>query len=229
MAPRHYIGAVVDMYTSRTSSQHLLRRIIPSESLIATVIVLSVMSTLVLASVVFLLSRMWRKAVVSRIESQPSEKVRASAATSGRRPSDWARQNSNVLWSMYIEEDDLKTQFPISPKSRLFSIGSVSTDHGSCPLDRRQSRPNPSNQHKIIDIKTSKTDDSTVDVRARAAYEHQSTPTKTISRARAMSSPSKHRHSNSFEQLAKRKQSLPVPVIKIEEHVKQDYEYYLES
>ncbi len=217
------------MYTSRTSSPHLLRRTLPSEPLIATVIVVSVMSTLLLASVVFLVSRMWRRAAASSVDSQPSEKPQVSAESSGRRPSDWARQNSNVLWSMYIEEDDLKTQFPVSPKSRLFSIGSVSTvDHGRCPLDRRQSRPNPLKQHKIVENQASKMDDSTVDMRVRAPYENQSTPTKTISRARAMSSPSKHRHSSSFEESAKRKQSLPVPVITIEEHVKQDYEYYLE-
>jgi hypothetical protein len=74
MAPRHYIGAVVDMYSSRVSSRRLLRRAAPSHSFIATIIVVAVLSALLLVSMCFLLSWMWKKLVTKRSNSALLEK-----------------------------------------------------------------------------------------------------------------------------------------------------------
>ena len=197
------------MYTSYTSSRRLLPRAAPADSLIATIVVLSVASTLFLASLIYLSVKIWQKLTARPISSTSAEANKAQAAvSSGRKQSDWARQNSNVLWSMYIEEDDLKAQFALPRKSRLFSIGSVSTiDHGRCPLDRRQSQGNALSQHQNIgEKKVASTDNefTEVDLRNRNPYEQQTTPTKTIqTRTRAMSQPSKHRSSDSFEEMAR--------------------------
>ncbi|KAJ9608926.1 hypothetical protein H2200_006697 [Cladophialophora chaetospira] len=195
MAPRHYIGAVVDLYTRHASSRHLLSRSVPSKSLIATVVVVS-------------------------NNSPASEKSQIEEVTPERKQSDWLRKNSNVLWSWHIEEDDLKAQFAVSPKSRTFSIGSVSTvEHGRCPLDRR-SNASPLSQHKITDNDLPRINSFAPDLRIRTPFEHQTTPTKNVTRTRALSTPSVRRSSSSFEEAAKRKQSLPVPA-SIEEDFKE--------
>lgn len=211
MTPIPSIGRIADMDTSSASSGRLLRRTVASHSLIATIVVLSVASTLLVATATFLLVKIWKTCIAGKTEPQPTVTLEKHGAPSERRQSDWARKNSNVLWSMYIDDDDLKAQFAMSPKSRLFSIGSVSTvDQGRCPLDRRQSHVNPLSQHKVVKENHSNAED-TIDLRNRTPYEHQTTPTKSLSRARALSQPSKHRHSCSFEEIAKRKQSLPMP------------------
>ncbi|EXJ64539.1 hypothetical protein A1O7_00875 [Cladophialophora yegresii CBS 114405] len=202
------------MYASRVSARQLFHRSAPSDPLIATIIVVSVLSTLLLASAILLLSRMWKKNITRRSDAAIPGESQNQAAGFWRTPSDWARKDSNVLWSMYIAEDDLRAQFTLSPKSRLFSIGSVSTvDHARCPLDRRHSHVNPSTQHNTIMDNFVKASDTAADLRSRTPYEHQTTPTKSTPRARAMSQPSKHRYASSFEETVKRKQSLPFPLM----------------
>ncbi|KIX96969.1 uncharacterized protein Z520_07083 [Fonsecaea multimorphosa CBS 102226] len=224
MAPILSIGAIADISTFSAPSRQLVSRALPSESLVSAIIVLSVISTLLLGSMVFVLARIWKQVVAKRISSVPSQAPKNESGISERKQSDWARKNSNVLWSMYIEEDDLKAQFAVSPKSRLFSIGSVSTvDQGRCPLERRHSDSNPLGQHRIADDKNPKTAASTTDLRSRTPFEHQTTPTKNTARARALSQPSNHKYSTSIEELAKRKQSVPA---RIDEEVFGGYEYY---
>ncbi|KIW90413.1 uncharacterized protein Z519_09058 [Cladophialophora bantiana CBS 173.52] len=192
------------MNTFSTSSRQLVSRALPSKFLVAAIVFHSVISALLLASIVFLLVRIWKQVMAERNTSPPSVAPKAHGAVSERKQSDWARKNSNVLWSMYIEEDDLKAQFAVSPKSRLFSIGSVSTvDQGSCPLDRRHYHANPLGQHKIVEEMSPKTEESTADLRSRTPYEHQTTPTKNVPRARALSQPCCHKYSSSIEELAK--------------------------
>ncbi|ETI28481.1 hypothetical protein G647_00930 [Cladophialophora carrionii CBS 160.54] len=202
------------MYASRVSARQLFRRSAPSDSLIATIIVVSVLSTLLVASMILLLSRMWKKIISRRSDAAPLQGSQNQGAGLGCKPSDWARKDSNVLWSMYITEDDLKAQFAVSPKSRLFSIGSVSTiDHAKCPLDRRQSHAHPSAYHSTIEDRFSQASDTAADLRNRTPYEHQTTPTKNTPRARAMSQPSKHKYTSFFEAIANRKQSLPLSLM----------------
>ena len=201
------------MYTSQPSSPLLSRRATPSDSMILTIVIMSIGSALLLVSTVWLSFRLWKKVIARRNDSQMSEKPQNEISVPGRKQSDWARKNSNVLWSMYIEEDDLKAQFALSPKSRLFSIGSVSTVDGRCPLDRRMSHANPVSQHKVVEDSLHNAVENVPDMRIRTPYEHQTTPTKNLPRARASSQPSKHRYTSSFEGVAKRKQSLPAQQI----------------
>ncbi|OQV02796.1 hypothetical protein CLAIMM_07932 [Cladophialophora immunda] len=222
MAPISSSGANADGNTF--SPRRLVSRALPSESLIAAIIVLSVISTLLFGSMVFLLGRIWKQVRAKGASTHASDAPKSQSGISERKQSDWARKNSNVLWSMYIEEDDLKAQFAVSPKSRLFSIGSVSTvDQGTCPLERRHSHGNPPGQHKIADDKIPKTEGSTADLRSRTPFEHQTTPTKNVPRARALSQPCHHKYSSSIEELAKRKQSVPA---RIDEELFGGYEFY---
>ncbi|OAP59484.1 hypothetical protein AYL99_06782 [Fonsecaea erecta] len=224
MAPVPSIGAIADINPFSTSSRQLVSRALTSDSLVVAIIILSVISTLLLSSMLFLLARIWQQLMAKRASSLPSEAPKHQGGTSERKQSDWARKNSNVLWSMYIEEDDLKAQFAVSPKSRLFSIGSLSTvDQGRCPLERRQSQSNPLEQHKVVDDKNTKTEESTADLRSRIPFEHQTTPTKNVGRARALSQPCHHKYSSSITELAKRKQSVPA---RIDEEVFGGYEFY---
>ncbi|EXJ70536.1 uncharacterized protein A1O5_06606 [Cladophialophora psammophila CBS 110553] len=224
MAPIPSLGAIADINTFSISSRQLVSRALPSDSLIAAIVVLSVISALLFVSIVFLLVGIWKKATAKRNSSPPPEAPQPHGTISERKQSDWARKNSNVLWSMYIEEDDLNAQFAVSPKSRLFSIGSVSTvDQGRCPLDRRHSHANPLGQHKIDEELSPKTEESSADLRSRIPYEHQTTPTKNVPRARALSQPCCHKYSSSIEELAKHKQSVPS---RISEEGMEGYKYY---
>ncbi|KIW77905.1 hypothetical protein Z517_07738 [Fonsecaea pedrosoi CBS 271.37] len=224
MAPIPSLGAIANLNALSVTSRRLVTRSLTSESLVAAIIVLSVISTLLLGSMVFLLARIWKQVVAKRASSHPPETSKNHNTNSERKQSDWARKNSNVLWSMYIEEDDLKAQFAVSPKSRLFSIGSVSTvDQGRCPLDRRQSHGNTLAQHKIVDDKNPQNEESTADLRSRTPFEQQTTPTKNVARARALSQPCNHRHSTSIEELVRRKQSVPA---RIDEEIFGGYDHY---
>jgi hypothetical protein len=212
MAPRHYLGVAINLHSILSPVLQLSRRHDASQSLITTIIAVSVLSTLLFASLVLLSFRLWKARLAKRTESHPSVQGQDHVTTAGLTQTDWARKNSNVLWSLYIEEDDLQAQFPLSPKSRLFSIGSVSSlEHGRCPFDRRESRVNPSSQNKPGTGKVSESNaPPAIDLPFRTPFDHQTTPTKNLPRARAMSSPSRHKDHGSFEDNAKRKQSLPV-------------------
>jgi hypothetical protein len=213
MAPTTLIDTLVHMDT-----RDLQTREIPPRSLIAAIVTLAVVSSFLCICLMFVLVRFWRRVIAPRFGfcSPTAATNKEVDAMTQRKPSDWARQNSNVLWSMYIEEDDLKAQF--SAPSRLFSIGSFSTDHGRCPLDRRVSAISEvaSDKERAIDEKKTPVVvvtevDVGGDLRSRAPYEQETTPTKApASRARARSQPFRHRHSKSLEEWTKRKQSLAV-------------------
>ena len=83
--------------------------------------------------------------------------------------SNWARKDSNVLWSAYFCEDDLKSQFGRKPSqmSRLYSVGSIESD--VCPLEKEADEVLPPPPHN-----------SEADVRSRATYTVETTPTKNL-------------------------------------------------
>ncbi|EXJ85412.1 hypothetical protein A1O1_05776 [Capronia coronata CBS 617.96] len=218
MAPVQVIDMVASAGPFRTPAQPLQTRELTSKSLTTAVIVLAISSTVLFLGVLFVLAKLWTKLrggkLVPQLASRHVQPAKEGDTVAEREPSDWARKNSNVLWSMYIEEDDLKSQFSLPTKSRLFSIGSVSTDHGRCPLDRRTSNADELDKHNNPPIEEPERDES-VDshrLRNRAAYEQETTPTKNVSRTRARSQPFHHRQSDSLENIAaKRKQSVPEP------------------
>jgi len=128
-------------------------------------------------------------------------------------PSDWARQNSNVLWSTYIGEDDLRAQFAGPSRiSRLFSIGSLASDYGRCPLDRRASNTNDNGSHRVIDAKKVNEGVEVGDVRNRVTFEHESSPPRKPSIMQAKAKAKKpyhlHRHTKSLEEMAGFSKSL---------------------
>jgi hypothetical protein len=99
----------------------------------------------------------------------------------------------------------------------LFSIGSVSTiDSLKCSLSRRQS-------HATVSEQESNTDIANNDVRSRNTYTHQTTPTKALPKARSMSQTTKHGRRDSFEAIAKRKQSVLAVIV---EDINEGYDYY---
>lgn len=163
--------------------------------------------------VILLVGLLWRKLRWNKAEDKQPRATAETDPDMSRKPSDWSHKNSNVIWSTYIEEDDLKSQFAL-PKSRLFSIGSVSTvEDGRCPLDNQPSSTGVTTRGLSKGSEPPRlelhlpNDDNTF--RSRAADEQDVTPTKS-SRRRAMSQPHQHSLSTIFADARARKQSLPM-------------------
>lgn len=213
MAPIPWMDDLARMAASHRSSPRLRVRHLSQQSLTATIVVLAILSALLLISMMFLLARIRRQIIARGIASRSSLVPNGLGSMTERKTSDWARQDSNVLWAMYIEEDDLKSQFATPSKSRLFSIGSLASDHGRCPLDRRDSvTSEPATPNALDKVGLGQVDDG--ELRSRATYEQETTPNATPPRARARSQPFHHRKTNSLDAMAQRKQSEPVNCIK---------------
>lgn len=213
MAPIPWMDDLARMAASHRSSPGLRVRHLSRQSLTATIVVLAIVSALLLISMMFLLARIRRQLIARGIASRSSLVPDGLGSMTERKTSDWARQDSNVLWAMYIEEDDLKSQFATPSKSRLFSIGSLASDDGRCPLDRRDSVASEvGTPQVIVEGAAGPGDDG--ELRSRATYEQDTTPNATPPRVRARSQPFHHRKSNSLDAMAPRKQSEPVNRIK---------------
>ncbi|KAL2405835.1 hypothetical protein ABEF95_002160 [Exophiala dermatitidis] len=189
-------------------------RALASKSLTTAIVILAIFSAIFFASILFVLVKFWKQVVAKRLASHSTAEVSKDVgAVIQRKPSDWARKDSNILWSVYIEEDDLKSQFSMPPKSRLFSIGSVSTDHGRCPLERRDSNADGLSKNKDAMADEAEAEGqeplNSKTLRSRVVYEQETTPTKSVPRTRSRSQPFHHRQSDSLEHIAKRKQSVP--------------------
>lgn len=210
MAPIQLDDKLANLGTFSIPTRFLQSRDLTSKSLTTAIIVLAIVSAVLFLSILFVLARVWKQVVARKLAVPPTEATNNVGAVTERKQSNWARKDSNVLWSMYIEEDDLRSQFSLPAKSRLCSIGSVSTDHGRCPLDRRTSVADELNRKSPLgdNMQSQESGDSRV-VRDRTTYEQETTPTKNVSRTRARSQPFHHRQSDSLEHLAKRKQSVP--------------------
>jgi hypothetical protein len=101
---------------------------------IATFVVLLATYAILLAGFV------WRKLRSSNAAHKQAPATSGTTPHLSGRQSDWLRKNINVPRSTYFEDDDVKSQSSL-PKSRLFSIGSVSTvDDGRYPV---HSQPSP--------------------------------------------------------------------------------------
>ncbi|KAJ4511591.1 hypothetical protein HRR83_004371 [Exophiala dermatitidis] len=216
MAPFRVLGSLATAHSFGISTRTLQPRAFTSKSLTTAIVILAIFSAILFASILFVLVKFWKQVAAKRLASRSTAEVSKDVgATIQRKPSDWARKDSNILWSMYIEEDDLKSQFSMPPKSRLFSIGSVSTDHGRCPLDRRDSNADALSKNRDAmadEAEAEKEGEKPVNsdtLRSRAVYEQETTPTKTVPRTRSRSQPFHHRQSDSLEHIAKRKQSVP--------------------
>ena len=119
------------------------KRLIAESTLISIIIPLVILTILTTATASFFVRRAWNKRQESKLEKAAEAPTPPPLAE--RRQSNWARQNSNVLWSMYINDDDLRAQFSKPSKdSRLFSIGSVSSVG---PMDTTTARPSVVIEH----------------------------------------------------------------------------------
>ena len=114
-------------HAKQHNSIFFVKRVISDSTLISIVIPLVILSIFTVTASSFFIQRYITQRAAARREKEESG-APTPPPLAERRPSDWARQNSNVLWSMYINDDDLRAQFSKPSKdSRLFSIGSVST------------------------------------------------------------------------------------------------------
>jgi len=163
--------------------------------------------------IIRLIGLVWRRLRWNKARDKEARPALGPNQDMSRKQNDWLRKNSNVIWSTYIEEDDLKSQFAL-PRSRLFSIGSVSTvEEGRCPLDNQTSSTGATTQGLNKGTEPPRlqlhlpNDDETF--RTRAAYEQDVTPTKQ-SRRRAMSQPQQDSPSIVFADARTRKQILPI-------------------
>ena len=201
--------APVPIYVTSISSatSNLARRTVSDPSVIGLIVVFALLAAAIFITTIVVLRRVWVTVISPKLASRRSKAPEGqSPPPTDRRESHWARKNSNVLWSMYINDDDLAKQFarPHRKDSRLFSVGSVST---LGPLDT-VSGPGPA-----IEEKASGTDGAKegADVRSRAAFDPETTPTKTLPplpRHATYGSTQAHRASHSFDAAERRKMSL---------------------
>lgn len=181
MAPLPFIDSLLHKSPPAKSTHWLHVRDLPPEALTGVIIILVILSSLVIVFMTLLLGRAWKWLKTPRL-GLPSPEVTGGIGMSQRRKtSDWARQNSNILWSLYIQEDDLRAQFAAPSKlSRLFSIGSASSDHGRCPLDRRPSVIAEDGLDRLIDEKNVANVEVN-ELRSCAAYEYDTSPARKFS------------------------------------------------
>ncbi|KIV80493.1 hypothetical protein PV11_07991 [Exophiala sideris] len=217
MAPLPFIDSLLHKTAPAKTSPHWLHvRDLPPDALTGIIVILIILSALVIVSLTVLVGKVWKWLIAPRLGRRCSV-VTDGGITQRRKTSDWARQNSNILWSMYIQEDDLRAQFSAPSKlSRLFSIGSVSTDHGRCPLDRRPSVIVEDGLDPLIEEKNV----AEVDIgelRSRAIYDYETAPARKFSLPgrkfslfQAKPQKPRHRYTKSLEDLVKvRQSSLP--------------------
>lgn len=145
------------------------------------VIILTILTILVLSTLAYVVRRLWLY-LRCRRTGNAEEK-------NGRKDSNWARKNSNVLWSIYPDEDDLRRQFSRPSKcSRMFSIGSVST---LGPLD------------KVAEAERKPSVDGCDALKHRAGYEPEGTPTKTLPRRNTAPNVQHHNDSSAEDKIKK--------------------------
>ncbi|KEF58198.1 uncharacterized protein A1O9_06124 [Exophiala aquamarina CBS 119918] len=131
--------------------------------------------------VILLIGLVWRKLRLNKAADKQSHATPNTTSEISHKHSDWLRNNSNVIWSTYIEEDGLKSQFALS-NSRLFSIASVSTiEDGEFPFDTEPSSklvttqdPNKRSEPPKLELHLTN-DENTL--RSRAAHDQDLTPT----------------------------------------------------
>jgi hypothetical protein len=186
--------------TARSEAPHLFKRTMPETTLISLIILLVIATILLLAATSFFIRRWLTNRQLARHEKEANEAA-TPPPLAERRQSNWARQNSNVLWSMYINDDDLRAQFSQPRKdSRLFSIGSVSTVDGRCPLDT--GRPSVAVEH---DEKPASLNPSVE--AAKAADERVPVPPRSTARRATYANVQTQKGNGWFGGLGKRKMS----------------------
>lgn len=171
------------------------KRELETSSLVGIVITFTILTVIVLCIIAYMIRRLW--VYLSRRRINKSSKA-SSTADGERRDSNWARKDSNVLWSVFIDDDDLRKQFARPSKcSRMFSIGSIST---LGPLD------------KVADTEDKLATNEHENVRNRVGHEYETTPTKTIPR-RGTAPNLQHRSNGSVEEQVKRVQFNTPPAL----------------
>lgn len=207
-----------------TSSHHsnsgdfLWMQDVPPEMVVVGIVVISTVAALIFAGIAYIIVRICQRVTPSdNLESG----IQQICPMKERRDSNWLRRHSEALWTDYIEQDNLKSPFSQPSKSRMFSIGSVSTlDTGRCPLDRR---PSPLQRHPLNRTDTATSQDALlgspaevpsceVSVRRPAWWDRELdlVPADDSPRPRAASQPHAYTDKTSFEDLKERKQSLPI-------------------
>jgi hypothetical protein len=216
--------------TSATIRHTFLPRDVSLSNFPAAIIVLSIISFLLLLSTIYILYRLYASIRSTKRAASTLRLSEKLAESADRKQSDWLRKDSNVLWAGYIGDEDLTRQFGAGfgfpAKSRLFSVGSVSSvggygegDEGRCPLDTSARKVSVAPDPKVCpDIAEEENLGAGREkLRTRSAYKMESTPTKVLpvlsgrQRQRAMSQPGRgHMRNESFEVLKARKQSMPM-------------------
>ena len=196
----------MDLTFISSATSKLAKRTVSDPSVIGVIVIFALLATAVFITAIYVLRRVWMTVIGPKLASRRNKALEGqSPPPTERRESHWARKNSNVLWSMYINDDDLAKQFarPCRKDSRLFSVGSVST---LGPLDTIPG-PGPAIEEKATGSDGAK---DGADVRSRPAFEPETTPTKSLPPVprRATHGSTQHKASHSFDAAERRKISL---------------------
>ncbi|KAL6240341.1 hypothetical protein RBB50_012745 [Rhinocladiella similis] len=196
--------------------QHLQTRDLPPQAFVGTIIILVILASLVFVGFTLAVGKIW-SLVAQRYGWGASER---------RRQIDYAGQNSTVVWSTHMGDDDLRAQFAAPSRlSRLFSVGSLSSDYGRCPLERRVSAISTHGPAQLVDEKkANKEIVQVVEIVDADNLDNEKTAPKKMSltqaKARSAKKPYRLRYakslenirrvSNSLKELVARKDSMPV-------------------
>ncbi|KIW15510.1 hypothetical protein PV08_05556 [Exophiala spinifera] len=130
MAPIPLIDVLardIEVSDSTPLLQHLQTRDLPPQEFVGTLIALFVLASLVFVAFTLVVGKVW-SLIIQRYGRGESARSKQS---------DLAAQNNIVIWSTHMGDDDLRSHFAAPSRlSRLFSIGSLSSEYGRCPLDQ---------------------------------------------------------------------------------------------
>ena len=220
MAPLLVDNLVLHIGGISGTARQFQRRDLNIQTFLTATVILSLLSGALFAGLVIVVLRIWLQRRAGNAAQSPHPEISKEDPAQPRRQSDWLRKNSNVLWSMYFEDDDLKAQFG-PPTSRLYSIGSVSTvDNGRCPLDRGALNAHDIEKQQNICKDPSRleivcdTNDGT-DLADRTPSEHETKPTQS-SRPRSRSHPLQKSADGLYGKMRARKHSLPLDHVGLE-------------
>jgi hypothetical protein len=178
MAPLHFFdtSAVRTLFPRSTTAYHHF-----APGLTAWIVLLSILFAILPATACFITYRITKsmsETLPTPTSFQGDQKPSMTTVTN----SNWARKDSNVLWSAYFSEDDLKSHFDrkASQMSHGLSVGTLESD--ICPLEIEGVLAQPRNFNNADmrdpDVLPPPPSFSDGGVRSRVTYVQETTPPK---------------------------------------------------
>lgn len=204
--------------TEKTTNYHLASSIARIRSrdlasldstLVAPLVFLTLLAIMLLACIMYLIVKAW--SCVFR----PKDRKPSIGLDPARRLSRWAGKHSDVIWAAYIEDDDLRSHFSLSTKSRFSLESLASVNLGRCPLDQSETfSATESTMQPVVNEAASQETCSVEEEKRQAQVTIKDLGySNNYSSRRTMSQPFSKQYRDGVERVRIRKPSLPCPEI----------------